>query len=234
MSSKLPKITLYGDYFCAPTRAVFNFLDINKIPYTLKETLLAKGDHKKEEFLKINPYGYIPAITVEEENDTFHLYESVTILRYLSQRFNTPSHYYPLDDLKRQAIINLYNDRMPSNITNIIYGTIFPRLQDFYLKLTGVKIPVSEDKSDKIPALLTTINDSLKERDYIIDDKITISDLVLSNILLSYIVFLDESFKDYPNLDKYLQRVLSIPEIKFAQDKFAKQYAGYKEIVDKK
>ncbi len=52
-------------------------------PYEAKPTLLAKGEQKTEAYLKINPRGKVPALSVDGKVIT----ENTAILTYLARRF---------------------------------------------------------------------------------------------------------------------------------------------------
>jgi glutathione S-transferase len=52
-------------------------------PYELKPVLLAKGQQRTEEYLKINPRGKVPAFSVDGKI----LVENTAILTYLARRF---------------------------------------------------------------------------------------------------------------------------------------------------
>ena len=58
-------------------------LEESGVPYEEKPTMLAKGEHKTEAYLKINPRGKVPALDVDGKI----LMENTAILTYLARRF---------------------------------------------------------------------------------------------------------------------------------------------------
>ena len=48
--------TLYGHYISQPVRAVKIYADIAEIPFEFHFIDIFKGEHKTEEFAKINPF----------------------------------------------------------------------------------------------------------------------------------------------------------------------------------
>ncbi len=60
-------INLYMDYMSQPSRAVWAFCLLNKIPTQVHEVRISKLEMKSPEFKKINPMGKVPAI-VDSEN----------------------------------------------------------------------------------------------------------------------------------------------------------------------
>jgi glutathione S-transferase len=58
-------------------------LEETGVPYELKPILLAKGQQRTDEYLKINPRGKVPALSVNGKV----LVENTAILTYLSRRF---------------------------------------------------------------------------------------------------------------------------------------------------
>ena len=63
MEAVTSDLVLYGDLGSQPTRAVYCFMKINKIPFTLKEVNILLRDNLKPEYRRINPTAKIPAIT---------------------------------------------------------------------------------------------------------------------------------------------------------------------------
>src|SRR5690348_15773889 len=57
-----PMLKLYGDARSGNTRKVRWALEELGRPYELHTVVLAKGEHKQPEFLKLNPNGKVPVI----------------------------------------------------------------------------------------------------------------------------------------------------------------------------
>lgn len=107
-------LTAYIDFGSQPSRAVFVYLKLSKIPFTLKEMSLMNLDHRSPEYRKINPNMKVPAIT----HGGLSLFESHAILRYLhavSPDQVALDHWYPKDPAKR-AKVDEYLDWHHSNL----------------------------------------------------------------------------------------------------------------------
>ncbi len=208
------KITLYVDMMSQPCRAVVNFLKINNIPHEIKETLLSKGMNKTKEFISINPHSTVPTLKTIENGKDFILYESCTMLRYLSDKFYTPEHWYNRNNLTRRCLIDQYLDWHHSNTRKIVVGVVFTEvLKPVIEKKTGTKLPSMENQRENIPKLLKFINDELGKHDYIIDNELSIADLLLYNeLIMLYLVNYD--YSDYPYIEKYLSKLSEINEMK--------------------
>eukprot|EP01132_Coremiostelium_polycephalum_P002892 gene2892-3594_t len=101
------QILLYGDLVSQPTRAVHFFMLHNNIPFKLKVVNISKHEQNSDSFKKINPFSKVPTIITEDGNT---IYESHTILRYLSQKYTSASKFYPFDSLDKRTKIDMYLD----------------------------------------------------------------------------------------------------------------------------
>ncbi len=72
-------------YYWAGASSVVPHIVLEEIgtPYERQLVNLAKGEHKSEGYLKINPHGKVPALAV----DGAVLTENVAILTYLAKQF---------------------------------------------------------------------------------------------------------------------------------------------------
>jgi glutathione S-transferase len=92
-------IKLY-DFLSSPNcQRVKVVLAEKKLPYETIPIDLKKGEQKKAEFLKLNPYGKVPVI-IDGATD---LYESLIINEYLDEKYPEPP-LMPKDHAKRAKI----------------------------------------------------------------------------------------------------------------------------------
>jgi len=98
MEAQDTDLTLYYSLVSQPSRAVKTLIDIGKVKHKEVHVDIMKGEHKKEEFVAINPRSLVPFIV---EGD-FKLGESNAVLKYLCETNESiPEHYWPKDPKKR-------------------------------------------------------------------------------------------------------------------------------------
>jgi glutaredoxin len=61
------ELRVWGDYFSSDTRTIIAILDYCGINYQFKEVDTFLGEHKEEEYMKVNPTCQIP--TIEDGNN---------------------------------------------------------------------------------------------------------------------------------------------------------------------
>lgn len=97
--SKEPHIRLY-DFSTSPNcQRVKVVLAEKRLPFDTVPIDLRKGEQKKPDFLKLNPYGKVPVLV---DGDAV-LYESVIINEYLDEKYPEPP-LMPKDPAKRAKI----------------------------------------------------------------------------------------------------------------------------------
>ena len=72
-------------YFCPGACSLASHIGLEETgaPYELKPIILAKGQQRTQEYLKINPRGKVPALSLDGKI----LVENTAILTYLARRF---------------------------------------------------------------------------------------------------------------------------------------------------
>ena len=121
-------LKIYGADLSSPSnkiRMVANFLGLE---YEYKRVSLRDGEHRKPEFLAINPIGKVPAI----DDSGFCLFESDAIIKYLAskQKFAI----YPTE-LKARAIVDQWMDFVTIHIGGAMSKVLFNRVFYSFAKI---------------------------------------------------------------------------------------------------
>ena len=77
------KVVLHGYWRSGCSWRLRIVLNLKKIEYEYKPVNLLEGDHKKEEYLKINPAGLVPTL----EMDGHQFTESMPICEYIEEAY---------------------------------------------------------------------------------------------------------------------------------------------------
>lgn len=226
-------LKVYGDKISQPVRSVLIFCELNNIPYQFVPILLAKKEqYTNKEFLKVNPLGKMPAISyTDDSGKTFNLSESSTILRFLSEVYKVDEKWYPRNDIYRRSLIDQHMDWHHSNTRQIFSGAIVKKLMVPNMIKSGgelaEKAKLFVDTSSQIPVLLKKFDEIFKQRKFIVDDEISIADLIFSCEVYQ-IKILGYDLTQYSNLWKYLCRINETPEVKKINEDFEKLDARLK------
>lgn len=154
-------LKLYYDFMSQPSRALYIFLSINKVPFERCPVALRKLEHKTTDYKRnVNRYSKVPCI-VEED---FRLAESVAIYRYLCREYQVASNWYP-EDTVRQARVDEYLSWQHLNIRADV------SLYFFHVWLNPLL--GKEVNADKTSRLLQRLNNGLNffERDLLCNGK---------------------------------------------------------------
>jgi len=93
-------IKLYWFIGSQPVRAMLSILDLANVKYESNVVNMMTGEHKKPEFLAVNPAGVLPTLIINGKRYD----ESAACLRLLASILPGLESYYPKDVYKRHAI----------------------------------------------------------------------------------------------------------------------------------
>ncbi|EFA80226.1 hypothetical protein PPL_07051 [Heterostelium album PN500] len=106
----MSKIIMYGDLMSQPCRAVAWVMIYGNIPYELKLLQVLKGETRTDEYKKINPFGKIPTLKVDDDRasvdsylDWHHLNFRKPCFTYFVSKFMLPKFNVATDPLKVEA-----------------------------------------------------------------------------------------------------------------------------------
>lgn len=172
------------------------FLSLVAQPFELIEVDLAKGDHKKPEFLKLNPFGQVPVLIDGETA----ISDSNAILTYVAKKLGK-SDWLP-EDPTGAAQIQRW---LSVAAGQIAFGPAAARL----ITVFGAKYNADEVIA-RAHALYSVLDRELATRQWLVSDRPTIADVAI----YSYTARAPEGNVDlsaYPNVRAWLEHVESLP-----------------------
>ncbi len=178
-------------------------LEEKKIPYETVNVDLRAGAQKTPDYLKINPYGKVPAIA---DGDTL-LYESCIINEYLEEKYPSPA-LMPGDPAARAK-------------ARILVDFGLTQMDPAYSKL---RMEMTKDEKDRNQETINAAKEDLKKRlqrleqelgdkDYLMGEfSLVDADLIPRFTRLEGFGLLPDA--SLPRLGKYLQRMKERPSVK--------------------
>ena len=199
-------LTIYYHPLSQPSRSILTFLHLTDIKYEGRVIDLLKGEHKTEEFAKINPLKVIPAIT----DGSLNLAESEAIVKYLMNTRKVGAMYYP-NDPQTRALVDRY---FPFH-----HSTFRPSLAKFFVAafpflFPDKKIDLEQAQIDLQNALKTFETVFITSGKYIAGDILTIADIFAVNELTQVYYTTDVDFSKYPGIKDYIERCVQNPVLK--------------------
>jgi glutathione S-transferase len=168
-----------------------------EIPYRRHDVGGLFGGTGEDEYLARNPTGLVPTISDED----FTLWESNTIVRYLSARYGAGS-LWPEDPAER-ALADKWMDYQ--------IGTLFPAFKDALIGL--VRTPQEQRNPENIEAsaratgeALAPLNAHLQDNEYVAGSSLTMGDIALGSLVYRWLR-LDIDRPDLPALQAWYERL---------------------------
>lgn len=184
-------IEIYSFPLSGHAHRVELFAGIAGIDHKVINVDLANGEHKKPEFLALNPAGQVPAI---RDSDTV-LSDSNAILVYLARKY-APS-YLPQDAVQEAEVQKF----LSLAAGEIAFGPAAARL------ITVFNATLDADFAKAVAArVLEKLENHLNGRDYLVGDALTIADIAI----YSYVAHAPEggiSLEIYPNVQRLLKNI---------------------------
>jgi glutathione S-transferase len=187
-----------------------NSFNVQKVLWCCEELELAYRRHDvgglfggtgEEEYLARNPTGLVPTIS----DEGFTLWESNTIVRYLSARYGAGS-LWPEDPAER-ALADKWMDYQ--------IGTLFPAFKDALIGL--VRTPKEQRNPQKIEAsaratggALAPLDAHLQDNEYVAGSFPTMGDIALGSLVYRWLE-LDIDRPDLPALLAWRERLAGRP-----------------------
>lgn len=166
-------LTLYGHPYSSNARKVHWALEELGLPYEYATVDLMKGEHKRPEYLRINPLGRVPAIV----DGDVTMFESNAILCYLEERYGRGK-LLPLDPAPRAAVY----EWLWWQASDLAKPMLEPFLLRFFASM-GMG-PVDESRYRALVAAtngpLDALEEQLKGREFVATESFTLADIAIA------------------------------------------------------
>ena len=192
-------ITLYGSARSSAGRCIWA-LEEAGVAFTQKDVDMKNKEHKSADFLKINPMGKVPALV----DGDVTLFESMAI------------NYYIADTYKKELLgTNALEKGLSMQWSFWATSELQPPIIEVFIQ----KVFVPEDKRDnniieknlnKLPELLTVLNNSLADRKYLAGNQFTIGDINTASVV-SICPMMGVDLGAYPNIKTWLAAISDRP-----------------------
>jgi len=142
-------------YYAPPSifgRKVLAVLEEKELDYTIEKMSFKEADHKKDEYLNLNPNGEIPTLADEE----FVVYESTAIIEYLEDEYPEPP-LMPQDSEGRAKV------RMVEDFCDL---HLFPAIVHVLIKSRNPEVEVTDEDKSAVRSCFDRIASYLGDNEY--------------------------------------------------------------------
>lgn len=158
------------------------YLEELNVPYEFIFLDMQAEEHKKPDFLAINPVGKVPAIA----DGNFHLWESGAILLYLADKYGKE----PLS-VEKRAVLNQWI---------------------FYANATlGTEIFGEATREKAVPRHMAVLNQQLAQQSFLLGEELSAADVAVGALLAYIQLLLKLDLSDYPAVVDYERRLAERP-----------------------
>ncbi len=189
-------------YEFGPTRSIRARWTLQEleVPFESVTVNLMTGEHRKPEFLKINPAGKLPALV----DGDMVLTESVAIVVYLGEKY--PDKKLVPTDLRQRAQLMRWLLFTATELEQPLWRmarhtTLYPPEK----RLAGELTLAAEDFAE----MAKVMDAHMKDREYVVGDSVTVGDIVLAYTLDW--AKLAKQLDAWPRLEAYMERMYARP-----------------------
>jgi len=195
-------------------RAVWLYCLRNKLPVEIIELDLFAGEHKSEDFLKLNPHGEVPVLT-DGENSVF---EACAVLRYLAYKY-TNHKDFGKNSAEKWKVFS-YLTWASSELHRIVgYRIIYPQFFEKYHLPNDANDALVEKGMEELTKVLETLeHQALAFSKFLCGDQITIADLYVGTVL-TQLEWIEFDFKLWPNIIGWLAAIKKSNHWEFVHEK---------------
>lgn len=188
-------LELYISIYSPPSRAVWMTCRALGLEPNVHFLDMSKGEHKTEEYLKMNPAGQVPTLI----DDGFVIFESRAVMQYLADKYGSTDTLFPKDHQRRARL----ECRLLKEMQD--YGTLGEYIMPLF---SGKEAP--EGSLEKVKEVLDGLDKHLEGRTYLAGDDVTLCD-ISQWCCLSGLIIVGFDMSPWKNLSAWEKRVMALP-----------------------
>jgi glutathione S-transferase len=174
-------LKLYGGAFSRASIVKW-YLEELEVPYEFVLLDMQAGEHRSPEYLKINPFGKVPAIV----DGDFQLWESGAILLYLNDKYGKTSVTPEERGILSQWVL-------------------------FANATLGPGVFVEANREREMPRLLTPLNEIFQHQPYLLGNEFSVADVAVGSMLAYIPTMLKLDLSAYPAVVNYIKQITERP-----------------------
>ncbi|XP_020203017.1 glutathione S-transferase F6 [Cajanus cajan] len=165
-------IKLYGNPFSTATMRASASLHEKEVEFEFVQVDMKNGEHKKEPFLSLNPFGQVPAF----EDGDLKLFESRAITQYVAHEYADKGTPLISNDSKKMAILRMWieveNHQYDQAASKLVWEQV---VKPMYGMTTDPA--VVEEHETKLGTVLDFYEKTLSGSKYLAGECFTLADL---------------------------------------------------------
>lgn len=166
-----------------------------QLPYEVHHVSIERGEHKLPEYLKLNPYGRIPALVDSDTGIT--LFESAAILLFLAEKTQRLLPKNPKARWEAITWLMFHSSTMGPTLGQRVNFEIFAK----------EKIPSVIQRYQSLSEdILTTLDNRLSDRSFLSGEEYSIADIATFGWMHIWAIC-DFSFAHHKNLSRWYETV---------------------------
>jgi glutathione S-transferase len=210
-------IKLYDTLTCPYGQKVRIVLAEKSLTYDLVQVDLAAGEHRKPDFLRLNPFGRVPVLV----DDEVTVYDSTIINEYLEDEYPEPPLLPPVGSSGLRARARLFEDFADTSFTpqvgQLIAESAKPEAERDHSRIQRLR--------QSVERVLDYLNRELAGQQFLAGE-FSVADIGFAPRMLVLKDLGVDAAANRPNVDAWLKRMLERPSVRNLQGVAAEPVPG--------
>ncbi|KAF3444273.1 hypothetical protein FNV43_RR13963 [Rhamnella rubrinervis] len=165
-------VKVYGTLRSACSQRVLACFLEKDVEFEIVNVVLQAGDHKKPDFLLLQPFGQVPVI----EDGDFKLFESRAIIRYYANKYANQGPNLLGTTLEEKAMVDQWLEVEAHNFNDLVYTLVLQLVIQPQMGERG-NLALVDTCEKKLEKVLDAYEERLSKSNYLAGNAFTLADL---------------------------------------------------------